>query len=85
MTMPQKRKTSHADTPGTPAGSMTAVNSHRDEATRPASKRRRDEGRFKRPDCPPLKTSRASLRLGTWNVRTLNQLGKLENLLKENH
>ena len=81
--MPQKRKTSRADTPGPPAGSMTAVNSNRDETTRPASKRRRDEGRFKRPDCASFKTARRGLRIGTWNVRTLNQLGKLENLHKE--
>ena len=81
--MSQRRKASHADTPGPPAGSMTAVNMNRDEANPPASRRRRDEGRFKRPDCPSLKTGRGSLRLGTWNVRTLNQLGKLENLTKE--
>ena len=83
MNMPQRKKTSRADTPGPPAGSMNTVNSHRDEATRPASRRRRDEGRFKRPDCPSFKTGRGGLRLGTWNVRTLNQLGKIENLVKE--
>ena len=62
---------------------MSTVNSHRDEVVRPASRRRRDEGRFKRPDCVSLKTGQGSLRIGTWNVRTLNQLGKLENLLQE--
>ena len=83
MTIPQKRSSSRADTPGPPAGSMTAVNMNRDGTTRPASRRRRDDGRFKRPDCPSLKTGRGGLRLGSWNVRTLNQLGKLEKLLKE--
>ena len=83
MTVSQARKASYVVTPGPPAGSMTTVNSHRDEANRPASRRRRDDGRFKRPDCPSLKTGRGGLRVGTWNVRTLNQLGKTENLIKE--
>ena len=82
--MPQmKRKESHADTSGPPAGSMSAVHSVRDESACPSSRIRRDEGRFKRPDCPYLKRGRNALKIGTWNVRTLNQLGKLENLRQE--
>ena len=78
-----KRKESHADTSGPPAGSMSAVHSVRDESACPSSRIRRDEGRFKRPDCPYLKRGRNALKIGTWNVRTLNQLGKLENLRQE--
>ena len=81
--MPRVKKASHAGTSGPPAGSMPAVHSHRDESSRPASRVRRDEGRFRRPDCPHLKSGRDALRIGTWNVRTLNQLGKLENLRQE--
>ena len=81
--MKQKQKASRAGTPGPPAGSMPVVNSHRDETNQPSTKVRRDEGRFRRPDCPYLKNGRSGLRVGTWNVRTLNQLGKIENLLKE--
>ena len=81
--MPQRRKTSRADTPGPPAGSMTAVNMNRDEVTRPPTRVRRDDGRFKRPDCPYLKSGKNGLKIGTWNVRTLNQFGKIENLKQE--
>ena len=81
--MPQRRKASHVGTPGPPAGSMPTVNRSREETTRPTSRMRCDEGRFKRPDCPYLKCGRSSLKIGTWNVRTLNQLGKIENLQKE--
>ena len=81
--MPQRRKTSRADTPGPPAGLMTAVNRNRDEVTRPPTRVRRDDGRFKRPDCPYLKSGRSGLKIGTWNVRTLNQFGKIENLKQE--
>ncbi|XP_068728637.1 craniofacial development protein 2-like [Montipora capricornis] len=83
MTMPQTRKASHAGTSEPPAGSMPTVHRHRDETIRPASRRRRDDGRFRRSDCPYLKTGKSGLRIGTWNVRTLNQLGKLENLKRE--
>ncbi len=81
--MSKRKKASHVGTSGSPAGSMPTVNSHRDEVARPASRRRRDEGRFKRPDCASMKTGRGGLRIGTWNVRTLNQLGKIENLVEE--
>ena len=84
--MNRTKKASHVGTLGAPAGSMPTVNSFissREEANRPASRRRREDGRFKRPDCPFLKTGGGSLRIGTWNVRTLNQLGKIENLTKE--
>ena len=80
MTMPQTRKASHVGTSGPPAGSMPTVHRHRDEAIRPAGRRRRDDGRFRRSDWLSLKTGKRGLRIGTWNVRTLNQLGKLENL-----
>ena len=81
--MPQRRKASHVGTSGPPAGSMPTVNRNREETIRPSSRVRCDEGRFKRPDCPHLKHGRSSLKIGTWNVRTLNQLGKIENLQKE--
>ena len=83
MTMPQSRKASHVGTSEPPAGSMPTVHRHRDETIRPASRRRRDDGLFRRSDCPSLKTGKSGLRIGTWNVRTLNQLGKLENLKRE--
>ena len=62
---------------------MPAVDSHRDESDQSSSRIRRDEGRFKRPDCAYLKRGREALKIGTWNVRTLYQLGKLDNLRKE--
>ena len=68
MTMPQTRRASHVGTPGPPAGSMPTVPRHRDETIRPASRRRRDDGRFRRSDCPSLKTGKRCLRIGTWNV-----------------
>ena len=37
----------------------------------------------KRSDCATLKTRNHILNIGTWNVRTLNQLGKFENLIQE--
>ena len=77
------KKTSHASTPGPPDGSMPAVNSYRDESGLPSSRMKRDEGRFRRPDCVHLKSGSNTLKIGTWNVRTLNQLGKLENLRQE--
>lgn len=81
--MTQRRKTSHVGTTGSLAGSMSSVNNNREETTNPSSRMRCDEEHFKRPDCPYLKNGRTSLKLDTWNVRTLNQLGKLENLQKE--
>ena len=81
--MPQMKKKSHASTPGPPDGSMPAVNSYRDESGLPSSRMKRDEGRFRRPDCVHLKSGSNTLKIGTWNVRTLNQLGKLENLRQE--
>ena len=59
------------------------INRNRDEVTRPPTRVRRDDGRFKRPDCPYLKSGRSGLKIGTWNVRTLNQFGKIENLKQE--
>ena len=84
--MPRLKKKSHTDTSGPPAGragSMPVVNKHRDERNRPTTRRKRDEGRFKRPDCAALKSGRRPLNVATWNVRTLNQLGKMENLQRE--
>ena len=83
MTMPQTRKPSHVGTSWPRAGSMPTVHRHRDETIRPASRRRRDDGHFRRPDFPSPQTGKSALRIGPWNARTLNQLGKLENLKGE--
>ena len=53
--MSQVKVNSYACTPGPPAGSMRAVQRNRDESDLPTSKLKTDEGRFRRPDCAPLK------------------------------
>ena len=80
--MSQATERSYASTPAPPDGSMPAVYSNREERVSSTSRVKRDEGCFK-PDCAHLKSGNTTLKIGTWNVRTLNQLGKLENLGQE--
>ena len=81
--MTQVKESNYARTPGPPAGSMCAVHRNREESDLPTSKTKTDEGRFRRPDCARLKRGTETLKTGTWNVRTVNILGKLENLREE--
>ena len=80
--MSQATERSYASTPAPPDGSMPAVYSNREERVSSTSRVKRDEGCFK-PDCAHLKSGNTTLKIGTWNVRTLTQLGKLENLRQE--
>ena len=81
--MKQTKVKRHAGTSVPPTGSMSAVNSNRGEGNPQSSSMSRDEGRFKRPDCAHMKSYGKTLNICTWNVRTLNMLGKLENLERE--
>ena len=89
MTRKERRKKSYADTPGTPAGSMTAVQRNREETRRSCGKSFHDDGgirnlmRRMQPDGSFIKHARRSLKVGTWNVRGLYKSGKFENLLLE--
>ena len=81
--MKQTKMKSHAGTSLPPTGSMPAVNSNRGKGNPKSCSMSRDEGRFKRPDCAHMKSYGKTLNICTWNVRTLNMLGKLENLERE--
>ena len=80
---------SHTRDVGTPAIRHLVVNNHREEdqnrvrdmGTDDAANSKRN-GRFLA-DTPTLKTRNEFLRVGTWNVRTLYQAGKLDNLRQE--
>ena len=77
-----KRKKSHASAPGTPTVVAHAVNSNREENVLRLSRNNRDDD-SKKSDGVILKNHNRILNIGTWNVRTLNQLGKFENLIQE--
>ena len=79
--MSQEKKKSHAFVPGPPTVDANAVNSHREGALGATSRTSRDDDQ--KPDCISLKVRSRFLKIGSWNVRTLNQDGKLENLTKE--
>ena len=85
----RKENESHAGDVGPPATMYHAVNTNREEDQ---SKDRdvdlNDATSSKPPgrlvaDTPTLKTRNAPMVLGTWNVRTLLQAGKLDNLIQE--
>ena len=82
MKIATKRKKSHASAPGTPTVVAHAVNSNREENVLRLSRCNIDDG-SKKPDCVTSKAHNHILKIGTWNVRTLNQLGKYENLTQE--
>ena len=77
-----KRKKSRASAPGTPTDVAHAVNSKREENVLRFSSSNIDDD-SKKSECVTLKTRNHILNIGTWNVRTLNQLGKFENLIQE--
>ena len=81
MKATRKKKGSDASAPGTPTVAATAVNINRDESLLETIRIRSDDDQ--KSDCTVLKTRNRTLLLGTWNVRTLAQPGKYENLLKE--
>ena len=76
MKIATQRKKSHAGAPGTPTVVARAVNRLREENAIRLSRSNIDEDP-KRSDCATLKTRNRILNIGTWNVRTLNQLGKI--------
>jgi len=82
---------SHAGDVEPPATKYPAVNTNReeDEQSRVLEDATNDDVSSLKPsgelrtDAPSLKTRNAPLLIGTWNVRTLFQLGKFDNLLQE--
>ena len=68
---------------------MASVTRNRDERTLPIDRTRRNEGTDlnlngrSRTDVTRLKTTKRTLRIATWDVRTLYKIGKLTNLTKE--
>ena len=83
------KKKSHARDVGPPAIRLLAVNTHREEDQNRVSGMGIDEAKNLKPkggfsaDTPMLKTRNEFLKIGTWNVRTLFQAGKLDNLVQE--
>ena len=84
----QNKESRYTGVPGSPAG-LTSVKNYREEISRTGSKTGQNDGCGPNPkgrlqlDDARLKEVRGSLKIGTWNVRTLFQQGKLENLIKE--
>jgi len=78
-------KESHAGDVGPPATKYHAVNINREEELSKAQDVDPDDVTSSKlvADVPLLKTRNAPLVLSTWNVRTLLQLGKLDNLIQE--
>ena len=80
--------TSHSMVTGPPAG-YRLVHSNREESTRTASNDDHNDGvglnssERHMPDNVTMHTRKRPLRVGTWNVRTLFQAGKLDNLILE--
>ena len=77
-----QRKKSHTSAPGSPAVVAPAVNTNREENMSGLSRISIDDDH--KSDCAVLKARDHNiLKVGTWNVRTLAQDGKVENLMKE--
>ena len=80
---------SHAGDVEPPATKYHAVNINREEEQSKDRDMDLDDATNPKPsgrlvaDTPSLKTRNASLVIGTWNVRTLLQAGKLDNLIQE--
>jgi len=72
-----------------PATKDHAVNRHREEELTRDRQKERDDASGLKPlgmpgaETPYLKTRKVPLKIGTWNVRTLFQAGKFDNLLME--
>ena len=71
----------YAVAPGPPTVETTAVYGNREEALGDMTRSNLDDDA--KSDCVPLKMRTRCLNIGTWNVRSLNQDGKIENLIKE--
>ena len=76
-----ERSKSHTSAPGTPTVEALVVNNQREENILGVSRSRNDDDQ--KSDGTVLKTRNHILKFGTWNVRTLSQEGKYENLVKE--
>ena len=90
MVRTEKTKRSYAGEVGPPATKYNAVNRNREEmqdrlqkvTTYDATTLKPINGGVVAESCT-LRTRNASFKIGTWNVRTLYQAGKLDNLLQE--
>jgi len=84
-----KTNVCHASDVEPPATRHFAVNKHRDEAQTSVVDVDIDDVKYPKPsgqffaDTSTLKTRNESLNICTWNVRTLYQAGKLDNLIME--
>ena len=84
-----KTNVCHASDVEPPATRHFAVNKHRDEAQTSVVDVDIDDVKYPKPsgrffaDTSKLKTRNESLTICTWNVRTLYQAGKLDNLSME--
>ena len=77
----KKKEKSNTFAPGPPTVETNVVNINRDETLEPTSRADRDDD--SKSDCVGLKIRSRCLKIGTWNVRSLNMDGKFENLTRE--
>ena len=77
----KKKEKSNTFAPGPPTVETNVVNINRDETLEPISRADRDDD--SKSDCVGLKIRSRCLKIGTWNVRSLNMDGKFENLTRE--
>jgi len=89
MASKANKKERDAGEVGPPATKDQAVNKLREEERNKVEKKEADDDSGLKPsggsgtDSPLFKTRKAPLKIGTWNVRTLFQAGKFDNLLLE--
>ncbi|GFS21212.1 craniofacial development protein 2-like [Elysia marginata] len=89
MVQRRKLKRCHAGEVGPPAAKYHAVNSNRQEVQDRLHSDTNYDASILKPrggiaaDASILRTRNAPLKIGTWNVRTLFQAGKFDNLLQE--
>ena len=78
----QISESSYVDDPVSSTVDTSTVNSHREEASDAYCNATSDDDVL-RSDGSTMKYGSRCLKIGTWNVRTLNKLGKFENLIAE--
>ncbi|GFS23268.1 craniofacial development protein 2-like [Elysia marginata] len=89
MVKGNRKGESHAGEVGPPAMKYRAVNSHREEDETTVGELALNDASGLKPkggpgaDVANLKTRNRPLVIGNWNVRTLYQAGKLDNLIQE--